>query len=104
MHNVVLAFAAAWRVLLASLVLGAGLPMLFALGIRALSFGASGEVVIRETGVTSPAPHPLGRLLGGVCFAVVLMAVALGITFIVASGFGKMLSFEHVYPTIVDKH
>lgn len=104
MHNVVLAFAAAWRVLLASLVLGAGLPLLFALGIRSLSLGASGEVVISGTGVTSPAPHLVGKLLAGACFTVVLVAVALGITFIVASGFGKALSFEHLYPVIVDKH
>lgn len=104
MHNVVLAFSAAWRVLLASLVLGAGLPVLFTLGIRALSFGTSGEVVIRESGVTSPAPHPMGKVLGGLCFAVVIVAVVLGIMFIVASGFGKMLSFEHIYPVIVDKH
>jgi hypothetical protein len=103
-HNVVLALGAGWRVLLASLVLGAGLPTLFALGIRALSLGTSGEVVIGETGVTSPAPHPFGKVLGGMCFAVVLMAVALGMAFIVASGFGKALSFEHIYPVIVDKH
>jgi hypothetical protein len=29
--------------------------------------------------------------------------VLLGIGFIVASGFGKALSFEHVFPVIVDK-
>jgi hypothetical protein len=104
MHNVGLALSAGWRVLLASVVLGAGLPVLFALGIRALSLGASGEVVIGESGVTAPTPHPFGKILGGLCFAVVLVAVALGITFIVASGFGKMLSFEHIYPTIVNKH
>lgn len=104
MHNVTLALTSGWRVLLASLVLGAGLPVLFALGIRALSLGTGGEVVIRETGVTSPTPHPLGKVLGGVCFAVVLAAVVLGIAFIVASGFGKTLSFEHVFPVVVDKH
>jgi hypothetical protein len=34
----------------------------------------------------------------------VVLGVVLGITFIVATGFGKALSFEHVYPTIVSKH
>jgi PiT family inorganic phosphate transporter len=29
--------------------------------------------------------------------------VLLGIAFIVASGFGKAVSFEHIYPTVVDK-
>ena len=44
-----------------------------------------------------------GRVLAALCFAVVLAGVALGITFIVASGFGYALSFEHVYPTLVEK-
>jgi hypothetical protein len=35
---------------------------------------------------------------------VVLLGILLGIAFIVAGGFGKALSFEHVYPTIVAKH
>ena len=33
----------------------------------------------------------------------VLLGVALGITIIVASGFGKAVSFDHIYPTIVSK-
>jgi hypothetical protein len=45
----------------------------------------------------------VGRAVAVVCFAVVLVCVALGITYIVASGFGKALSFQHVVPTIVDK-
>ena len=55
--NVTLALQGSWKVLLTSLVLGAGLPLIFALGI----------------------------------------------TFIVATGFGRALSSEHVYPTIVPK-
>jgi hypothetical protein len=42
-------------------------------------------------------------VIGILCFAVVLAAVALGIIYIVASGFGKALSFDHIYPTLVDK-
>jgi hypothetical protein len=45
----------------------------------------------------------VGRVLGIACCVVVLACVALGITYIVASGFGKALSFEHVVPTLVDK-
>ena len=45
----------------------------------------------------------IGKLLAGVCFALVVLAVALGLTVIVAAGFGKQVSFEHVYPTLVDK-
>jgi hypothetical protein len=103
MHNVTLAFQGAWKVLLAGLVLGAGLPLIFALGIRSLAWGAGGEAEVHEAGVTGPRANPAGTVLGWVLFAVVLAGIALGITFVVASGFGKALNFEHIYPTIVDK-
>jgi hypothetical protein len=103
MHNVGLALDGAWRVLIAGLVLGAGLPALFALGVRSMAYGQGGDAEEHAVGV-APAPHPVGRLVGGLCFLVVVLAVALGITYIVASGFGKALSFDHIYPTIVNKH
>jgi hypothetical protein len=87
----------------ASLVLGAGLPTLFALGVRALAYGAGGEAEVHETGVTGPAPHRIGTVVAWILFAIVPLGVALGIAFIVVSGLGKTLSFEHVFPTIVDK-
>lgn len=85
----------AWKVAVAGLVLGAGLPAVFALGVR---FSAAG------TGATEvPASRGRGgyQVLGGVCFLLVALAIALGITIVVASGFGKTVSFEHVYPTVV---
>jgi hypothetical protein len=103
MHNVTLALSGAWRVLLASLILGAGLPALFALGVRSLAYGSGGEAEVHESGVTAPTPRPVGTVVAWILFAVVLLGVILGITFIVASGFGKALSFEHVFPVIVDK-
>jgi hypothetical protein len=103
MHNMTLALTGAWKVLLASLVLGAGLPALFALGVRSLAYGSGGEAEVHETGVTAPTPRPLGTVVAWILFAVVLLGVLLGIAFIVASGFGKALSFEHVIPVIVDK-
>jgi hypothetical protein len=97
-QNLTLVGDALWKILLVALVLGAGLPVLFSAGVRSLAYGAGGSAE------TSHAPgHPVGKVLAVVCFAIVLLAVALGITFIVASGFGKALSFEHVFPTIVDK-
>ena len=104
MHNVVFALDSGWRVLVTCLVLGAGLPAVFALGIRSLAWGAGGEAQVHETGVSGPAPRPLGTALGYVCFGLVLLGVVLGIAFIVVSGFGKALSFDHVFPMIVDKH
>ena len=100
MHTVSLWLDAAWRVLLAGLVLGAGLPAIFAVGIRSLAVGAGSEA---EVPGARPAPHAAGRALAVLCFAIVLVVVALGITLIVVSGFGKQLSFEHVYPTVVPK-
>jgi len=96
--NLGFALEGAWKVLAFGLLLGAGLPMVYAVGIRALAWGAGGEAEVDHG-----RPHPAGRLVAVVCFAVVLAAVALGITIIVASGFGKEVSFEHVVPTLVDK-
>jgi hypothetical protein len=104
MHNLGFALDGAWRVLLAGLLLGAGLPLLFAIGIRSLAWGAGGDAEVHESGVTGPTPHPLGTALGYLLFAIVVLGVLLGITFIVATGFGKVVSFEHLYPTTVAKH
>ena len=103
MHNLGFALEGAWKVLAASVILGAGLPLLFALGIRSLAYGAGGDAEVHESGAKGPAAHPAGTALGYALFAIVLLGVVLGITFIVASGFGKALNFSHIYPTIVDK-
>ncbi len=104
MHNLGFALDGAWRVLLAGLLLGAGLPILFTVGVRALSWSAGGDAEVRDSGVIAPIRRPSGRVLAYALFAVVVLGVLLGIAFIVAGGFGKALSFEHVYPTIVPKH
>ncbi|GAA0487941.1 hypothetical protein Ade02nite_12190 [Paractinoplanes deccanensis] len=98
MSNLGFALEGAWKVLLAGLLLGAGLPALFALGIRSLAWGAGGDAEVSHA-----RPNPLGTVLGYALFAIVILGVLLGITFIVASGFGKTISFDHIYPTIVDK-
>jgi hypothetical protein len=103
MHNFGFALEGAWQVLAAGLILGAGLPLLFALGIRSLAWGAGGDAEVHESGVTGPRPIPAGKVLAWVLFLIVIAVVLLGIAFIVASGFGKAISFDHLYPTIVDK-
>jgi hypothetical protein len=100
--NLGFAFQAIWKVLLASLILGAGLPALFALGIRSLAWGAGGDAEVHGTGA-GPKANPLGTVVGWILFLIVLAGVVLGITFIVATGFGKHLSFQHIYPTIESK-
>jgi hypothetical protein len=87
----------AWKVVLAGLVLGAGLPAVFALGVR-FSAGGSGGSTDATAGVGGGY-----RVLSVLCFAVVALAVSLGILVVVASGFGKMVSFDNIYPVLVDK-
>ncbi len=96
--NLALAADGAWKVLVASLVLGAGLPILFALGVRARAYAAGGSA-----DGTHAERHPAANVLALACLLVVLLGVAVGITIVVASGFGKAVSFAHVYPTIVSK-
>jgi hypothetical protein len=96
--NLQYAFDGAWRVLVASLVFGAGLPVIYALGIRSLAWGAGGDAEVSHA-----RAHPVGKVIAGACLLVVLAGVALGITIIAAAGFGKAVSFEHGYPTIVAK-
>ena len=92
MHVLGLEVQAIGKILLVGLVAGAGLPLLFSLGIRAMAWGTGGDAEASAPGRVAVA-HPLGRVLGAACFLVVLACVGLGITFIVASGFGKALSF-----------
>jgi hypothetical protein len=98
MHNIALALAGAWKVLAVGLLLGAGLPALFAVGIRANAAGAGGDAEMDHA-----TPNPRGRLVAVICFGLVILVAAVGIAYIVASGFGKTVSFDHIYPTIVDK-
>ena len=102
-HTFALEAQAIWKILVVGLILGAGLPALFAVGIRSFAYGQGGEAEVHAAGAAGPAPHPVGRAVGILCFTIVVLAVALGILFIVVSGLGKELSFENIYPTIVDK-
>ncbi|MGH6656241.1 MAG: hypothetical protein ACRDVE_13675, partial [Actinocrinis sp.] len=68
---------------------GAGLPALFAIGLRALSLGATpsgggGGGGGGEGGPAAPAArNPLGLVIAVICFAVVLAAIGWGIYSIV---------------------
>lgn len=88
----------AWKVLLYSVILGAGLPIVYALGVRSLALGSDGS----QTEV-SPGRNPVGTVLAAICFLVVVAGVAVGLTYVIAAGKGEQLSFSHVYPTIVPK-
>ena len=67
------------RVLLVGLVLGAGLPAVFAIGLRAYAVGAGG---VDEDGVMHP-PHPVLKPVGLLLFffvSAVIIAAVLWIT------------------------
>src|SRR5690242_11262498 len=99
MHNLNFALQGAWKVLLTGLALGAGLPLIFALGIRSLAWGACGTAE-----VSGAKADPSGTMPGWCCFLLVLAGVALGIPYIVPTGCCKQLSFERIYPPIIDKN
>lgn len=98
MSNLWLALEGGWHVLLAGLIIGAGLPAIFALGIRALAWGAGGDA-----DVVQHSPHPIGRALAALCFLIVIASIVLGISVIVAHGFGVRVVFDGLIPTIVSK-
>lgn len=86
----------AGEVLVYAVILGAGLPALFAVGVWALSFGARGV-----DNVVEHHPHPVAKVFAGACFAVVVLAILAGIGIIVGHGFGVTLQFG--WPVFVAK-
>lgn len=82
------AFEALWQVLVAGIILGAGLPALFALGIRALG---SGRTLATDGATYTSGPTGAGRVGSTVLFAICVAAVLFGIVVIVFGSkiFGK---------------
>jgi hypothetical protein len=72
------------QVAVAGLVVGAGIPALFALGLRLLTQPAAGAVA---DGGAAPARRSLPRVVGAtLCLGVVVGVLALGLTFLVTGG------------------
>lgn len=97
------ALDATWRILLVGLVLGAGLPALFALGIRALAWGTGGEAEIHDEEVQL-RPHLAGRLVAYTLFGIVILSVLAGVGYILAHGFGMVVTFDGIVPVFTSKH
>jgi hypothetical protein len=72
MSTIVTAISPIWKVLLVGLVLGAGLPALFSVGIRTSSGSVNGD------GSTT-APTSAGRAIAIACFVVVAVVVVVAI-------------------------
>ena len=49
------------------------------------------------------SPRMSSRLFSGVLIAVVVAGVLLGLMIIVATGFGKEVTFDTIFPTLTDK-
>lgn len=94
MNQVLLALQAGVQVLFVALLLGAGLPAIFALGMKGLAYGQGGTAEV-EVGASA---HPVGKAIATVCFGVVVIAIGLGITWVVATGMGYKLAFDHFLP------
>ncbi|MFJ9950679.1 hypothetical protein [Kitasatospora sp. NPDC091207] len=71
---------ALWQIVVVGLLAGAGLPALFAVGLRALNPPAR-TAGPRAAG--GPTAGPAGYAVAGLCFAVVLAAIGWGISVIV---------------------
>lgn len=96
MNQVFAAADAAWRVLLAGIVLGAGLPALFSIGVHQLALG-------HGTSSTPTTHRYVHRAVSYVAFALVLVAIILGLTYIVSHGLGYKMGFNGVLPTFTHR-
>jgi hypothetical protein len=85
MDILVKSFEALWQVVAVGLLLGAGLPALFALGVRSLN---SGRVLLADGPEIVSKASPAGKVGAVLCFGLTALAVLFGIVVIV---FGKQL-------------
>jgi hypothetical protein len=73
-------YNALWKIVLYGIVLGAGLPSLFAVGLVALSKGGKVQTAGGESDSdTLVGGNPLGILVAAICFLAVLVAIGWGI-------------------------
>lgn len=76
--------SAVTKILTIGFLAGAGLPALFAIGLRALSIGQTGSTNYAVgQAATSEASRPIGIVAAAVCFLIVLAAIGYGIDIIV---------------------
>ncbi|WP_329561199.1 hypothetical protein [Kitasatospora sp. NBC_01266] len=76
---------ALWKIVVVGLLAGAGLPALFAIGLRLLSPPVAADQAGRDGqgAAGRSTAGPVGYALAGLCFAVVLAAIGWGISVIV---------------------
>lgn len=72
---------AIWNIAWAGVLLGAGLPALFAVGLLALDYDETDQAV--ASGTAAVTRNPARVAAAGLCFAVVVAALAWGVYYIV---------------------
>ena len=75
---------AIWEIVVIGLLAGAGLPAIFALGLRALGTPGKQHVTVSDDELVGG--NPAGIAAAAVCIAIVLAAIGYGIYIIVLSG------------------
>jgi hypothetical protein len=80
---------ALWQIVVYGLIAGAGLPALFAIGLRTLSLPGGARAKTAGANADSDAivgGSPIGIVLGSVCFLIVLAAIGWSVYAIYQSG------------------
>ncbi|MFD4180874.1 hypothetical protein [Rhodococcus sp. NPDC058514] len=77
-----------WQVIAVGLLLGAGLPAIFALGLRALDSGGTTD------STTTATRKPLAMIAAATCFAVVVVAIIAGILFVMQGFLSHTFNIE----------
>ena len=100
-----LAGEALWKVFAVGLLLGAGLPALFAVGIRGLAIGgrAAPGAGVAADDEDGSRPNPFGNVLAAAMFLIVGYGIVAALLLVIASGQGKQLTFDHILPWIEPK-
>ena len=101
MNTLNLLLQGASKVFVAGLIFGAGLPFVYAVSLRVLTIGST--TYADANGEVHSTPRMSSRVFAGLLIAVVVVGIVIGMMIIVATGFGKAVSFENIYPTIVEK-
>jgi hypothetical protein len=76
---------ALWKIIVLGLICGAGLPAVFAIGLRLLSMPSGSGVRPSEDDQQVYFGNVGGAIGAAICFAIVLAAIGLGIYWIVSS-------------------
>jgi hypothetical protein len=76
--------SALWKIVVFGLIAGAGLPALFAFGLRELSLPGGGRTQTAGAGGDTDSDrlvggNPVGMVIAAICFLIILAAVGWGI-------------------------